>query len=291
MALAARQEAVLARIGKVEKLLGLRNARDDIQTLPPAARDVALRQVQVLAAIAAVEHRLGICGPSTSEPRPYKVPATDEPPAEVEVPCAPSTIYENQDPALVERLTKDLRAHGVHQARLTWVPSYYYEKPLEWRRDVLNAFSVHHLCKTIVVENTRASPEVKGCEDRNNSRYYAVVVQYVARFNAEKMAKLVFNDLNKRKISQKHFNFRLAPEEASDELTGYVKNGVTPVAMAHPVPIVVSHRIGKLLPSFFFLGGGHIDLKLGVDFDQFVKAYDANVADVTYDDGVADLDS
>lgn len=135
---------------------------------------------------------------------------------------------------------------------------------------------------------------------------------------------------------QKHFNFRLAPEEASDELTGYVKNGVTPVAMAHPVPIVVSHRIGcvtglsvsvdrpfnrrgldevhcvegshrvewcnhhrvgvcfhcrKLLPSFFFLGGGHIDLKLGVDFDQFVKAYDANVADVTYDDGVADLDS
>ena len=44
--MAARQEAVLARIGKVEKLLGLRNARDDIQTLPPAARDVALRCVR-----------------------------------------------------------------------------------------------------------------------------------------------------------------------------------------------------------------------------------------------------
>jgi len=31
--------------------------------------------------------------------------------------------------------------------RFVRVPGNYYERPLEWRRDALEAASVHHLCK------------------------------------------------------------------------------------------------------------------------------------------------
>jgi len=148
----------------------------------------------------------------------------------------------------------------------------------------LNAFSVDHLCKTIVMENTRAHPDVDGYKDRNNSKYYAVIVQYTARMSAEKLMKLVFDKLNQRKTQKKYFNMRLVAEETSEELTGYKTGAVTPACLAHPIPIVISHRIGELTPSFFFMGGGHVDLKLAVDFDQFVKGYDAIVADITYDD-------
>ena len=58
--------------------------------------------------------------------------------------------------------------------RFVRVPGNYYERPLEWRRDALEAASVHHLCKSIVLENTRAhpsgawpcGPSAAGCQQR-----------------------------------------------------------------------------------------------------------------------------
>ena len=43
------------------------------------------------------------------------------------------------------------------------------------------------MCKSMVMENTAC--ENKDCSDPTNSRYYCVVVQYVAKFNAEKLRK------------------------------------------------------------------------------------------------------
>ena len=51
--------------------------------------------------------------------------------------------------------------------------------------------------------------------------------------------------------------------------------------MKEKIPIVVSHELASLDIPFFFLGGGHIDLKLGMWLDDFVDKYDAIVADVT----------
>lgn len=56
-------------------------------------------------------------------------------------------------------------------------PPEYYDRPLEFRRDILQAASIHHLCKSIIMENTRAHPSVQGCQDPNNSKYYLVIVQ------------------------------------------------------------------------------------------------------------------
>lgn len=49
------------------------------------------------------------------------------------------------------RLSNILRSNGVNDFQFKKVPSDYYDWPLESRRDVLAAASIHHLCKSIVL--------------------------------------------------------------------------------------------------------------------------------------------
>ena len=49
------------------------------------------------------------------------------------------------------RLSNILRSNSVNDFFFKRVPSDYYDWPLESRRDVLGAASVHHLCKSIVL--------------------------------------------------------------------------------------------------------------------------------------------
>ena len=57
--------------------------------------------------------------------------------------------------ALIQHLTELCIRVGLTQFQFSQVRSDYYELPLEERRAVLNAPSVDHLCKTIVMENTK----------------------------------------------------------------------------------------------------------------------------------------
>ncbi|KAL0329573.1 UNVERIFIED_CONTAM: hypothetical protein Sradi_4944000, partial [Sesamum radiatum] len=118
--------------------------------------------------------------------------------------------------------------------------------------------------------NTQAPPNVTDCSDRNYSKYYVVVVQYTARFNAETVKNFLYA-LNNGKISKKKFNMRLAPEETSAKLTGYERNGVTCIGMKTDIPVILDEAITKLNPDFFWLGGGEIDLKLGIRTSEFIN--------------------
>ncbi|KAL2238022.1 UNVERIFIED_CONTAM: hypothetical protein Sindi_0993900, partial [Sesamum indicum] len=133
------------------------------------------------------------------------------------------------------RLSAILLSNSVRDFSFKRVPSDYYEWTLEARRDILGAASIHHLCKSIVLVNTQAPPDVTDCSDRNYSKYYVVVVQYTARFNAETVKNFLYA-LNNGKISKKKFNMRLAPEETSAKLTGYEHNGVTCIGMKTDIP-------------------------------------------------------
>jgi len=77
----------------------------------------------------------------------------------------------------VSRLSSILHTNNVNDFSFKRVASDYYDWPLEARRDALNAASIHHLCKSIVLVNTQAPANVVDCSDRNNSKYYVVVVQ------------------------------------------------------------------------------------------------------------------
>ncbi|KAL8064461.1 hypothetical protein ABFX02_01G092200 [Erythranthe guttata] len=168
------------------------------------------------------------------------------------------------------RLSAILRANAVRDFSFKRVPSDYYDWTLEARRDILGAASIHHLCKSIVLVNTQAPADVTDCSNRNYSKYYVVVVQYTARFNAETVKNFLYT-LNDGKISKKKFNMRLAPEEISGKLTGYEHNGVTCIGMETDIPVILDEAIVKLNPDFFWLGGGEIDLKLGIRTSEFVN--------------------
>ncbi|OIT21267.1 PREDICTED: uncharacterized protein LOC109219141 [Nicotiana attenuata] len=177
-----------------------------------------------------------------------------------------------------DRLSGILRTNGVVDFSFKRVPSDYYDWPLESRRDIVSAASIQHLCKSIVLVNTQAASNIIDCSDRNNSKYYVVVVQYAARFNAEAVKNFLYI-LNESKIAKKKFNMRLAPEETSVKLTGYEHNAVTCIGMKTNIPVILDEAIAKLNPDFFWFGGGEIDLKLGIrtsEFINFVKPFIVN---------------
>lgn len=65
-------------------------------------------------------------------------------------------------------------------------------------------------------------------------RYIAVMVQYIAKINTEKLNKEIKNIQNQRaaeKAGKQHFHYRLVEDKESSELTGYEHNGVVPVLM------------------------------------------------------------
>ncbi|KAI3756541.1 hypothetical protein L1987_56362 [Smallanthus sonchifolius] len=168
------------------------------------------------------------------------------------------------------RLSAVLVDGGVKDFSFKRVPSDYYDWSLEARRDILAAASIHHLCKSIVLVNTQAASDITDCSNRQNSKYYVVVVQYTARFSADTV-KFFLYTLNNGKIPKKRFNLRLAPEDISHKLTGFEHNGVTCVGMKTDIPVILDEAIVKLHPDYFWLGGGEIDLKLGIRTSEFIN--------------------
>ncbi|OIW09779.1 hypothetical protein TanjilG_32217 [Lupinus angustifolius] len=183
---------------------------------------------------------------------------------------APSSTVENKDTDTVTRLSSILRTNNVDDFSFKRVASDYYDWTLEARRDALGASSIYHLCKSMVLVNTRAPSNVIDCSDRNNSKYYIVVVQYTARLNADAVKNFLYS-LNNGTIAKKKFNLRLAPEETSSELTGYGHNAVTCIGMKTDIPVILDEAIVKLNPDFFWLGGGEVDLKLGIRTSQLIR--------------------
>ncbi|KAL4853830.1 hypothetical protein ACK3TF_005207 [Chlorella vulgaris] len=182
------------------------------------------------------------------------------------------------------RLQAELLERGLARHVFCRAPPDYYSQPLEYRQRVVGAASPHHLCKSIVLTNTRAHPSVTDCSDPLNSKYYLVIVQYTARLHTQKLMAFV-KSLSGGRVAAKYFNMRLAPPEVSDELTGFEHNGVSPIGLRTRLPIILSHRVAQLHPDTFFMGAGEVDLKVGLSAADFIAAYQPFVTDCTYDDG------
>jgi len=199
----------------------------------------------------------------------------------------PSTTKEDSAPAYpvtprddepVKRVKVDLTKRGVQGAQLKWVPSHYYQQSLSWRRDILKAPSIAHLCKSMFVENTSFSDRVLNDPlKHNNERYYIVVFQYVEKFDSDKLMKY-FRDVNPG-IGKKNFNYRVS--DKGEELTGFSPGGFTVFGMKENITVVLSQKVLQLLPKSLVLGGGHIDVKLMIDAAEFIRVLQPIVADVT----------
>jgi prolyl-tRNA editing enzyme YbaK/EbsC (Cys-tRNA(Pro) deacylase) len=161
------------------------------------------------------------------------------------------------------------------------VPADYYAQSLGRRAELLSAPNMAYLCKSVIMENTRwAAGEQL---DRRNPRYICVVVQYVAKLHKEKLSRVMINYIKQSGISlsKSQVNYRLAEEEVSNNLTGYYHNGVTVIGMLTPLLILISDKIIDLPHQLFYLGAGHVQLKLSISTQQFLHTFHPIVADIT----------
>lgn len=129
------------------------------------------------------------------------------------------------------------------------------------------------------MENRKVDAGVKA--DSTNPRFVLVVIQYAAQLDVKKLTNAIRSlrkDVTQR-LDLNDFNFRIATEEDNRRISGYEHNSVTPFGLLEDVPIVVASPLRDL--QFFWMGGGHVHLKLGMAFSDFCKATNPVVADIS----------
>jgi len=261
--LASLQESLLARLCALESKIISTSKVGELEG----------RQLQILERTAALEAQLGARESDTSTRREESGDMV-------------SSGFGGEDVSEVQaRLTRVMLADELKSFKFVRAPPEYYSQSLEFRMRIVGAASVNHLCKSIVMQNTRAPEDLTDCSDPFYSKYYMVFVQYTAKLHAEKLHTFVRSLAAKtgKSLSKKQVNMRLVPEEVNTALTGFEHNAVAPVGCAVKIPMIVSHRIASLQPEFFWLGGGEVDLKLGLSWSEFNDVYQPFVADCTYD--------
>ena len=183
-----------------------------------------------------------------------------------------------------------------------FVPEQYYESSLEERARCLQAPSIHYLCKSLLLENRKATTTCHS--DPTNPRFVLVVIQYASILDTKKLITVIRqlrSDVTQR-LDVSQFDFRIATESDNDTITGYAHNSVTPFGMKSqqeqeqqksaiggddrhgtsiPVPIILSSALRPL--HWLWLGGGHVHLKLGLSVSDFAHAFRHNliVADIS----------
>ena len=238
-----------------------------ISQLSPSGNAFEMDRIEALeATLAAIESRLDALTTSIGERHDQEAPKTEgtrEKPTGV--------VLKAGDNATADRLRAELSAKGV-SGTFILAPKHYYDESLEFRRRVLGASSVDSLCKSIIMENTRIDDEA--CRaDQSLIKYWLVIVQYACPGAKKELLNKCVH-ARQPSLSKKEVNMRVVAEDLSLELSGFGKNGVSPVGMKTPLPIILAQAIADIEDRVFWMGGGEVDLKLGMTVDDFVQAYD-----------------
>ena len=128
------------------------------------------------------------------------------------------------------------------------------------------------------MENKKAPMDDKA--DPTNPRFVLVVVQYEATLDTKKLVNAIraLRPVADR-LEDSDFDIRVASEEDNSKITGYDNNAVVPFGLLAPVPIFLSSPIVPL--RSFWMGGGHVNLKLRLTVADFCKALKPVVADIS----------
>jgi len=179
----------------------------------------------------------------------------------------------------MRRARAEVEALGLYSSRWVWVPEPYYTWPLEKRAQMLKAPNTAHLCKSLLLENKKVTDETK---DFNlNPKFVMVVLQYDAELSTDLLTKSIrkLKPADQR-LDPNNFDWRVADPEDNDRITGYQFNSVTPLGLNEEVPIILSSAVAEL--GYFWMGGGHVHLKLGLSVSEFVgKVKNVKVMEAT----------
>jgi prolyl-tRNA editing enzyme YbaK/EbsC (Cys-tRNA(Pro) deacylase) len=177
-----------------------------------------------------------------------------------------SNVPEHERSPQFIRVHTGMLASNMVGAAMYRVPGDYYSRSLAWRARLLGGgCTTHHLCKTLVLENTStATPLVVDdlSAPLSMQRYVAVVVQYTSKLDLEALAKAVGTP-----------RYVLAPSDAATKLTGFGHGGMTPFGTLSHIPVVIAKAIISSLPPpcYIWLGGGDVDVKARVFLSQVMQ--------------------
>ena len=187
-----------------------------------------------------------------------------------------------------------VRAHNaiieanIYSSVFKWVENKeYYNLSLSKRAEILGAHTTNQLCKSMLLENKAFDSNLvmnDGPNDVTYAPFYMIVLQYDAAITTKKLQLEIMGlrPLGKR-IDSKKFDFRQASEEDNARLSGFTHNAVTPFGMLENVPVILAKAISdnENMTQFIWMGGGHVQLKVGMSVKEFVDAKQALVLDVT----------
>lgn len=196
------------------------------------------------------------------------------------------------DPYAINMLIRALLV-GFTDTRFVRCPEDYYDWDLSERRRFLKAPSTKHLTKSIVFENTRFDGDGDGDGDGkgeqegdersrlSESRYVCCVVGYGDGVDSDMLRKMGRESGSKDGVlaSASKFNFRVANDCL--DISGYERNGVTPLGMRTSMPVVLDEKVDKLEPPIFWLGGGQVSLKWMVKVEEFRAVFNPLVARIS----------
>lgn len=163
-------------------------------------------------------------------------------------------------------------------------PEDYYDRKLSMRPAMLgNCRSVANLCRSIVLENTRAP------QDATNplfSRYYLIVIQYIRKFSSSKfhsaMRRLAkeSSDGYLNSLTKNDYTWRFCEEDEAVALTGAPHNGMGPIGMSTGIPLVLDANILKAIENMW-VGGMHPLVKLRICCTEFKDLLTPLILDCT----------
>jgi len=182
------------------------------------------------------------------------------------------------DTETTKRLRKYCLNSNLYSVNFKQVPSNYYDTSLEERKKSLNATSIHHLCKSMIIENSQCRE--KGIQNKLNSQFYCVVLQYTSKLNSNKIMNYL-REINEGKISKSQYSIQLADLDLSEKMTGFKRNAVTPIASKMNIPIILDERILNLNPKYLWLGAGEIDWKVEISLQEFINHFSPLISEVT----------
>eukprot|EP00978_Attheya_sp_CCMP212_P008945 scaffold21101_cov56-Attheya_sp.AAC.5 len=195
----------------------------------------------------------------------------------------------------MQRARRAVESLGIYSSVWKWVPSNYYSRSLAERAKCLGASQTTQLCKSMLMENNKfqqpqphhhSNQKKHLSNDKTNSRFYLVVVQYEATIVTKKLESEIraLKPVAER-LEPNQFDMRLAKEQDNDEMTGYGHNSVTPFGLVRglEIPIILSKAIldETNVRGFLWMGGGHVHHKLGMSVHDFIQATGAIVADIS----------
>jgi prolyl-tRNA editing enzyme YbaK/EbsC (Cys-tRNA(Pro) deacylase) len=195
-----------------------------------------------------------------------------------------------QCPPNVEAVDESMRRARLHvetaskpccSAAWKFVPEPYYTWELPQRAVALGAPSIYQLCKSLLMDNRKVPADQP--HDPTNPKFVLVILQYAATMDNQKLVNAVraLRPVQNR-LDGSQFDFRIASEQDNSTLTGYEHNSVTPFGLLQQeqVTIILSAAVAEL--GFFWMGGGHVHLKLGMAVTDFVRALNPIVASISH---------